>query len=189
MRMEDVAASVSALDQCEILVQTENKVYHWEESQPNWGKSLSLCLSRITRIQKTAIQQMLEHYGLDLGLAHSGLEDAVSIAKITIEMMRRDNCELRVRAVNREYVKFSDQWGAETECDQIRTRPGRSLVRHASSEAGLGKLTMTECSIDNCYFQVRKEEFFSGEYLDCDSCDEDDDWSLSWWTVYPYYVP
>lgn len=45
----------------------------------------------------TAIQQMLMHYGLEAqGQAHFGLDDSVNIARIAIELMRRDRAELRV---------------------------------------------------------------------------------------------
>ena len=45
----------------------------------------------------TAIQQMLQHYSLEeQGQAHFGLDDSVNIARIAIELMRRDRAELRV---------------------------------------------------------------------------------------------
>ncbi|VDL81362.1 unnamed protein product [Nippostrongylus brasiliensis] len=97
---------------------------------------------------QSGIQNMLSHYNLSFeGQKHCGLDDSINIARLCIKLMQ-DRIELRDRRL--EELAKSDK--ADASDYHIWHRKLPLKLR-----------------------QVTRDEFLSGEYLDCDSCDEIDE--------------
>ncbi|KAL3994485.1 Exonuclease family protein [Acanthocheilonema viteae] len=107
--------------------------------------------------QKINLDGMLTSLNMKFeGRQHSGLDDSKNIARIVIKMLE-DRSELRV---NEKLVRIKE--GKKVKVllpDMNKEDRGRQAWR------------------DNLPYivqQISRDSFISGEYLDCDTCDEDD---------------
>uniref|UniRef100_A0A0R3S176 Exonuclease domain-containing protein n=1 Tax=Elaeophora elaphi TaxID=1147741 RepID=A0A0R3S176_9BILA len=108
-------------------------------------------------MQKTNLIGMLTFLNMKFeGREHSGLDDSKNIARIVIKMLE-DRSELRV---NEKLVKIK------------ASEKGKALLTDISKEHRDRRAWR-----DNLPYivqQITRDSFISGEYLDCDTCDEDD---------------
>ncbi|KAJ1349934.1 hypothetical protein KIN20_005613 [Parelaphostrongylus tenuis] len=111
---------------------------------------------------QSAIQNMLSYYGLSFkGRKHCGLDDAINIARLCIKLMQ-DKIELRI---NQKMTRRLDR-NEDRRIDELAKSSDRGDVfdYHVWHRKLPLKLR-----------HVTRDEFLSGEYLDCDSCDDLDE--------------
>uniref|UniRef100_A0A914ZTI8 SAP domain-containing protein n=1 Tax=Parascaris univalens TaxID=6257 RepID=A0A914ZTI8_PARUN len=108
------------------------------------------------RPQKTNLSGMLSELGMKFeGREHCGLDDSKNIARIVIRMLE-DRSELRI---NERIARGSDK---------------RKVVPTDASKEDRERQAWRD-SLPFKVHPVSRDAFISGEYLDCDTCDEADD--------------
>ncbi|EFO16618.2 exonuclease [Loa loa] len=106
--------------------------------------------------QKINLSRMLTSLNMKFeGREHSGLDDSKNIAKIVIRMLG-DKSELRV---NEKLVRIKDGEKAKLLPDMNKEDRDRQTWRN---------------NLPYMVQQISRDSFVSGEYLDCDTCDEGD---------------
>ncbi|KHN78836.1 3'-5' exonuclease eri-1 [Toxocara canis] len=119
--------------------------------------------------QKTNLRGMLTELGMTFeGREHCGLDDSKNIARIVIRMLE-DRSELRIneRLSRERDKKINERLSRE------RDKKVKILTTDASKED-----RERQAWRDSLPFKVHpvsRDAFISGEYLDCDTCDEADD--------------
>uniref|UniRef100_A0A8R1XNM5 SAP domain-containing protein n=1 Tax=Onchocerca volvulus TaxID=6282 RepID=A0A8R1XNM5_ONCVO len=107
-------------------------------------------------MQKINLSGMLTFLNMEFeGREHSGLDDSKNIARIVIKMLE-DKSELRV---NEKLVRSKEAEKAKILLPDNKEYRDRQVWR------------------DNFLYiiqQISRDSFISGEYLDCDTCDEND---------------
>ncbi|WKY06815.1 hypothetical protein Q1695_006753 [Nippostrongylus brasiliensis] len=110
---------------------------------------------------QSGIQNMLSHYNLSFeGQKHCGLDDSINIARLCIKLMQ-DRIELRI---NQRMTRKQD-----------RNEDRRLEELAKSDKADASDYHIWHRKLPLKLRQVTRDEFLSGEYLDCDSCDEVDE--------------
>ncbi|MFH4978832.1 hypothetical protein AB6A40_005541 [Gnathostoma spinigerum] len=110
------------------------------------------------RLQRINLNGMLKDLGMKFeGREHSGIDDAKNIARIVIKMLE-DRSELRV---NEKIVR--NRKPDKGKCVQS-DMPKEERERQAWRE-----------NLPYKVVAINRESFISGEYLDCDSCEDEGD--------------
>ncbi|CAJ0955910.1 unnamed protein product, partial [Mesorhabditis belari] len=117
----------------------------------------------------TSIQRILDYYKLEsVGRAHSGLIDAQNLAKIASHMIQKRRIDLKINQTIIRKARDSDAH-FERICQKAKEEEDRVKALETLDRA------LWDKRLPYKHHYICMADFYSERYLDCSSCEEDED--------------